>query len=188
MPGAPPPAGSVTCPSCGWANVAGAARCDFCKRPLGAPAPASPLPAPRPPRPAEEVREAAESLRETLLTPRKLIVGAIVGVGFLGFWLQLRLQDASTTADHLRQVRQALRIYGGENGGYPATLEPLERRGLPPIYLKDAWGRPLRYVPSEPRGTNEAGEALFLRCELRSAGRNGRFDDGDDVMWKGDPP
>lgn len=189
MPGVPP-VGSSTCPACGWANVAGAARCDFCRRPLGeAPPRPRPTAPPAPPRPAEEARQAAGAIVERIVTPRKLIAAAIVGMGLLGFCVQVRLQDASTTADHIRQVRQGLRIYGGENGGYPETLEPVVQRvGIPPLFLKDAWDRPLRYAASEPRGRGESGSQLFQRCELRSAGRNGRFGDEDDVVWKGDPP
>lgn len=196
-PPAPPP-GSTTCPSCGWANAPGASACGFCKMPFArAPKEPGPLPPrtmssglPAPPPPAEEsaLAESWDNLKERLRpSPQVLIIGLLVSGALMGFCVQYRYNMKATTADHIRQIKKSLEIYEGETGGYPASLRTLQQRGaLPPSFvLKDAWDRDIVYTVSNPRERSETGEMLFLKCELRSWGSNGKPGDDDDVVWTG---
>jgi len=129
------------------------------------------------------------------ITPRKVIFGVIVFMGLAVFTVVSKVQNRAATADRVSKVKQMLLIYSGESGGYPENLAVMERRfgGLPPYLKADSWDRPLRYLPSKPYATQPgmmmseggANERLFDECDLRSAGPNGKFDDGDDIYWKG---
>lgn len=122
------------------------------------------------------------------LSPGVVIVLLIVAPSLLGAFFFVRGHGKAVTADRIRQTRQRLEIYAGENGGYPRELAAVERRYGPlgPLGKTDGWDRPLRYsVGKEAQARTESGETLFETCELRSAGRNGTFGDGDDVVWSG---
>lgn len=62
--------------------------------------------------------------------------------------------------------------YGRPAGQLPATLDPVLERWSGGTG-RDIWGRPIRYLPNG------------LRYELRSAGRDGAFDTGDDIVFTG---
>lgn len=196
-PPAPPP-GSTTCPSCGWANAASATVCEFCKMPFATrPRPSDTRPAsagPPSPPPVKEVSELAESwdnLKERLRpSPHVLVVALIMTGAMMGFCVQYRYNMKATTADHIRQIKRALQIYEGENGGYPATLQGLQQRGMmaPAYVLKDAWSRDIVYTVAKPRAAGQFGdvpETLYQHCEVRSHGSNGKPGDDDDVVWTG---
>lgn len=213
-PRAGAPAGGMQCRSCGWPNPPQAVRCEFCTAPL-ADEPPAPRPrsivcvqcgAPRPANPALACPTCgqkaggtpgaaargraglAELLSRFHVSGPVLLVALVVLAAIVGLRIQLRGQARMNTADHIRQIKQMLVIYAGQLGGFPANLELLQSRGtIPPAFLKDAWGNPIRYDVSEPMGASpeSGGETLFRRCELRSAGPNEDFGDGDDITWFG---
>jgi hypothetical protein len=114
-----------------------------------------------------------------------LVVPALVS-----FTIFFRAQRRATTADHIRQLKKMVEIYGIENGGFPPDLAALERRMAPaPKYLlTDGWENPITYAPCKPRPyPAEDGTHLFDECEIRSPGPNGRPGDEDDVVWTGKP-
>jgi hypothetical protein len=114
-----------------------------------------------------------------------LVVPALVS-----FTIFFRAQRRATTADHIRQLKKMVEIYGIENGGFPPDLAALERRMAPaPKYLlTDGWENPITYAPRKPRPyPAEDGTHLFDECEIRSPGPNGRPGDEDDVVWTGKP-
>lgn len=208
-----PAAGSHPCPSCGWANPPAATRCDFCKLPFERPKPGAPATitcphcgAENPRKPGEHLcpgcgksyhekpsaaaqikAQVAEATEGFHISPYVLIFSLIVGMGMVGFCVQFSAQKKAATADHIRNIKKMLEIYEGENGGYPKGLAQLERRMGPiaPFYRNDGWGTAIEYAASRPRGQNEAFEPIFLECELRSAGPNGKMGDDDDMVWKG---
>jgi len=214
----PAPPGSIVCPACGWPSPPGSVRCEFCATPFARPAPKPPPPdvvcphcggvSPQLPgrrrcpdcgRGYAEPPSAARKLlarvvrlvRSVRISAHALVFILIVGTGLTMFFVQKAMSDRSSTADHIRQIKQRLEIYDGENGGYPATLadgEMAERYGLSPNLLKDGWGRELRYTVSGEFGGSSAyhQEPRYRSCEVRSAGPNGDFDDDDDIVWKGE--
>jgi hypothetical protein len=112
-----------------------------------------------------------------------LVVPALVS-----FTVFFRAQRKATTADHVRQLKKVVEIFGIEAGGFPPDLAALERRmGPPPKYLlTDGWGHPITYAARKPRPyPSEDGTPLFDEYEIRSPGPNGRPGDEDDVVWTG---
>jgi hypothetical protein len=117
-----------------------------------------------------------------------LLILAIMAPTILGAVVFLRAHGNNVTADRMRNIKKMLEIFEIEAGGYPATLEAIGARyaPIPPSMRLDGWDRPIRYTPSRPAGPRpDSPEPLFLECELRSAGPNGRLDDEDDVVWRG---
>jgi hypothetical protein len=56
-----------------------------------------------------------------------------------------------------------------------------------PREKKDGWERPIRYTVTDPypKPQFESGLTLYQKCDVRSAGPNGKFDDDDDISWQG---
>jgi hypothetical protein len=137
----------------------------------------------------DEDESLVERLREWV-TPRKVVFGTIVLSSLFFFGIYYRANQRATTADRVRQVVKVLQIFEGENGGFPPDLQALEQRygPIPEDFKKDAWGKELRYRPSQLRegsGMDGGGGPLFRACDLRSAGRDGDFDNADDIAWSG---
>jgi hypothetical protein len=215
-PGAPARSPGRVCPSCGWPNPPKAERCGFCTAALATPPPAPPVerralcphcgeesvgvdPFGRCPVCHWGYLEHPTPMRKILafmvsrvhgrrLSPLVIVVGSLLAITLINVAIQLSGQGKAQTADHIRQLKQRLEIYEGENGGYPPTLEGLERRygPIPPAFAQDGWDRPIQYKATGGTFENQdAGTTLYTRCELRSAGRNGRFGDADDMTWNG---
>ncbi len=205
------------CGSCGWPNAPGAAACEFCRAPLrkeparGAPRPQpttcalcgattlrgpgitvcpecghdSKTPASAAARATWGARNAASSVRIPgwVWAILLLVVPALVS-----FSIFFRAQRRATTADHIRQLKKIVEIYGVESGGFPADFAAVERRiGPAPKHLfTDGWENPITYVARKPRPyPAEDGTPLFDECEIRSPGPNGTPGDEDDVVWTG---
>lgn len=217
LPGAAPAA--RPCGSCGWPNAPGAASCEFCRAPLRKePARGAPRPQPAtcalcgatslrasgvttcpecghdsktPPSAAARATWGARNAASTVQIPGwawavlLLVVPALVSFTFF-----FRAQRKATTADHIRQLKKVVEIYGIENGGFPADFAAVERRhGPAPKFLfTDGWDHPITYSARQKQPyPSEDGTPLFAECELRSPGPNGRPGDEDDVVWKGAP-
>lgn len=218
LPGAPEPR---PCGSCGWPNPPVAEACVFCRAPLraaatrGAPRPrpvtcplceattlratpadtacpecghdgkAAPTAAARA---AWRARNAASAHR---IPGWAWAVLLLVLPTAISMTVWLRHHAKVTTADHIRQLKKIVEIYGVENGGFPGRLSELEQRyGPPPAHLlNDGWGRPIAYAARRPFPEPfEDGSPRFAECELRSAGPNGTPGDEDDVVWTGKEP
>ncbi len=137
------------------------------------------------------VGQAVRVVRGFQLSVYKIIGGLIVLLALIGFTVGYRGHMKAMTADKMRRIKQALLIFEGENGGFPESLKELQRRGLPagPNETADSWKSPIRYTPTEPyprSSMSEFGGPLFKKCEIRSAGPNGKFGDGDDLFWSGE--
>lgn len=216
-PGAPEPR---PCASCGWPNAPGAAACDFCRVPLrkeparGAPRPqpvtcplchATSLRAPgvtacpecghdarTPPSAAERAKWGARNAASSVRLPGWMwAVLLLVVPSLVSFTIFFRAQRRATTADHIRQLKKVVEIFGVENGGFPRDFAAVERRmGPAPKHLfNDGWDHPIAYVARKPRPfAAEDGTPLFAECELRSPGPNGTPGDEDDVVWTGKEP
>ena len=89
-----------------------------------------------------------------------LVVPALVS-----FSIFFRAQRKATTADHIRQLKKVVEIYGIENGGFPADFAAVERRMAPaPKYLfTDGWENPITYVARKPRPYPVRGRHAPLR-------------------------
>ena len=207
------------CASCGWPNAPGAAACDFCRAPLRAvPKPGAPKPQPvtcplceattlraagstlcpgcghdarTPPSAAARARWTARNAGAAHRLPGWVwAILFLVVPSLVSFAIFFRAQRKATTADHVRQLKKVVEIYGVENGGYPPDFIALERRmGPPPKHLfTDGWGNPIVYAARKRRPyPAEDGTPLYDECELRSPGPNGRPGDADDVVWTGTP-
>ena len=217
VPGAAPAA--RPCGSCGWPNGPAASSCEFCRAPLrkeparGAPRPqpatcalcgattlrtAGPTACPEcghdgktPPSAAARAAWAARNTASSFRIPGwgwavlLLVVPALVS-----FTVFFRAQRKATTADHVRQLKKIVEIYGIEAGGFPPDFAAVERRlGPAPKHLfTDGWENPVTYTVRRPRPyPAEDGTQLFDECELRSPGPNGKPGDEDDVVWTGKP-
>ena len=217
-PGAAPAA--APCGSCGWPNAPSAATCDFCRAPLrkeatrAAPRPqpvtcvlcgATSLRAPgvavcpecghdarTAPTAADRAKWGARNAASSFRIPGwGWAVLLLVVPSLVSFTIFFRAQRKATTADHIRQLKKIVEIYGMEVGGYPADFAAYERRfGPAPKYLfTDGWGGAISYAARTPRPfAAEDGTRLFTECELRSPGPNGHPGDDDDVVWKGTAP
>lgn len=211
---------SQPCGSCGWPNPPSAASCDFCRAPLrkepprGAPRPqpvtcvlcgATTLRAAgvtvcpecghdarKAPSAAEKAKWGARNAASSVRIPGwAWAVLLLVVPGLVSFSIFLRAQRRATTADHIRQLKKVVEIFGVENGGFPADFQTVERRmGPAPKHLfTDGWGGPITYVARNKRPyATEDGTPLFAEFELRSPGPNGTPGDEDDVTWTGKEP
>ncbi len=207
--------GDKVCPTCGWRNAATATSCDFCRMPLERPAtrPLPPAvtcphcgaeglrlpgqaacrdcgrPLDEPPRAGLSAQAVAVRAARSLHVPfRAVLLVVIAGTGIALFLFWFSAHRRGVTADHVRRLRQMLLIYDGEQGGFPPTLEAVEKRygPIPDFFRRDGWDRPLVYRASRRRSAGFEGvPPLFEACEVRSAGPNGTLDDGDDVVWAG---
>lgn len=219
----PAPAG--TCASCGQPLRPGAVKCEFCGLPIEGRAPAPRTPAfrtcphcgadgiPLAGGRCPDCREfygkpvsaglaarakVSRLLRGVKISAPTFAIGLIVLTGLTTFFVNWSYSKKSGTANNLRNMKQRLEIFQGENGGFPASLEPVEQRygTFPPDWKTDSWGTPIRYtVSGESRGNPEmpmmregsppAESLLHTRCDLRSAGPNRTFGDDDDISWQG---
>jgi hypothetical protein len=138
--------------------------------------------------PRAAVAKAVAPVRHLRVPPKVLLVLAIMAPTILGAVVFLRAHGRTVTADRMRSIRKMLEIYEIEQGGFPESLDALGRRyaAIPPAMRLDGWDRPISYVASKPSGPRpDLPEPVFLECELRSAGPNGRPGDDDDVVWRG---
>jgi hypothetical protein len=120
--------------------------------------------------------------------PVVLLLGVLGAIMLFYSLVHVRGGERMATAERIRQIKQAMEIYAGTEGGFPANLAVAERRFGPiPVYARtDAWGRTIEYNPSRPLGgASEGGDVLFAQCEVRSAGPNGTPGDDDDLVWRG---
>ena len=205
------------CGSCGWPNAPAAAACAFCRAPLrkeaarGAPRPqpvtcalcgATTLRAPgattcpecghdarTAPTAAERAKWGARNAASSVRIPGWVwAILLLVVPALVSFTIFFRAQRKATTADHIRQLKKVVEIFGVENGGFPADFAAVERRmGPAPKHLfTDGWDNPITYVARKPRPyPSEDGTRLFEECEIRSPGPNGEAGDADDVVWTG---
>jgi hypothetical protein len=138
--------------------------------------------------PRSVVAKAAAPVRNVRLSPRVLLVLAIMAPSILGVVVFLRAHGKSVTADRMRNIKKMLEIYDIENGGFPGSLDALGKRyaPIPPSMRQDGWDRPIAYMPTSPLPVRpDDPEPHFATCELRSAGPNGKAGDDDDVVWNG---
>jgi hypothetical protein len=207
------------CGSCGWPNAPNAAACEFCRAPLGKEPPrGAPRPRPAtcplcaattlrgpgvttcpecghdsrtPPSAAARATWGARNAASSARIPGWVwAILLLVVPALVSFTIVFRAQRKATTADHVRQLKKAVEIFGIENGGFPAEFATIEQRQSPaPKYLfTDGWGNPITYAARNPRPYQaEDGTPLFGECEIRSAGPNGKPGDEDDVVWTGKP-
>lgn len=176
----PPRPAAVVCPHCGRRAVrpAGDHQCADCGMDDRTERSA----------PRSVVARAAAPWRNLRLSPPVLIALAIMAPSIVGAVVFLRAHGKSVTADRMRSIKKLLEIHEVEVGGYPASLDALDRRHgpVPPQFRVDGWDRPIAYTVSGPLPPrpDEPGP-LFAECELRSAGPNGRSGDDDDLVWRG---
>lgn len=207
------------CGSCGWPNAPNAAACEFCRAPLGKEPPrGAPRPRPAtcplcaattlrgpgvttcpecghdsktPPSAAARATWGARNAASSVRIPGWVwAILLLVVPALVSFTIFFRAQRKATTADHVRQLKKVVEIFGVENGGFPADFATVEQRiGPAPKYLfTDGWGNPITYSARKPRPYQaEDGTPLFGECEIRSAGPNGKPGDEDDVVWTGKP-
>jgi hypothetical protein len=119
-------------------------------------------------------REAVAAVLLLLLAP--LCFGALVlTAGWSLGWLQAEYLDRSATRADGAEITRALLEYRAQTGRYPETLAALtEGRPLRAGWLTDGWGRPYDYRLEQNGRT----------FRLTSAGRDGRFGTGDDLLWE----
>lgn len=205
------------CGSCGWPNAPSATTCDFCRAPLRK-EPARGAPRPQPvtcslcgattlraagvtvcpecghdaktvPTAAERAKWGAKTAASSVRIPGWVwAILLLVVPSLVSFSVFFRAQRKATTADHIRQLKKLVEIYGTETGGFPGDFSAYERRyGPAPKYLfTDGWGGTITYSARQPRTfAAEDGTRLFSECELRSPGPNGTPGDEDDVVWAG---
>lgn len=218
IPAVPGPPEARPCGSCGWPNAPAAESCSFCRAPLRAAAPrGAPRPRPvtcalceattlratpavtlcpecghdgkAAPTAAERAAWRARNVVRTHRIPGWAWVGILLVLpAVLSTTAFLRSHSKAMTADHIRQLRKIVEIFGVEQGGFPEKLSAIDQRyGPPPKHLlTDGWGRPIAYAARRPLPSpSEDGTTRYAECELRSAGPNGRPGDEDDVVWTG---
>ncbi|MCC6129663.1 MAG: zinc ribbon domain-containing protein [Acidobacteria bacterium] len=172
----------VLCPHCGseGLNQPGEVTCTTCGRDMS-----------KPPTAADKVvGHGVRAVRGIQFSIYKLLVLLLVAGALFGVYTGYKGYVIGVTSDGLRGLVKALEIFEGENGGYPGSLDDLARFShiaIDPRAKADGWDRPIRYTVSDPypQPSPETGLTLYKSCDLRSAGPNGRFDDEDDIAWKG---
>lgn len=218
VPGGSQGAGKRVCAACGWESASGATACEFCRMPFDRPKPRPLPPSVRcphcgaesfrppgertcpdcgrrddePPGPAKKAQAVAvRAARSITIDFRLVLVLVIVGTAVGVYLFFYSGQRRAGTADNIRQLKQMLQVYGGEQGGFPPHLAAVERQygPIPAHFKKDLWGREIAYRTVGPeRFRNEYGVPLFSQCEVRSAGPNGKAGDEDDIFWAGTAP
>jgi hypothetical protein len=89
-------------------------------------------------------------------------------------WLQDAQLSRSATIHQGAEIASALSDYRAKLGRCPKSIgELIGNRPLRAGWLYDGWGRPYSYELSESGS----------RCQLLSAGRDGKFGTDDDLDW-----